>query len=274
MPPHRFFCPKLGLGLNQLAEDESHHALASLRLHRGDEVVLFDGVGREGLGVVERIDRRSLDVRVPTIHERPFEAAYRITLAVAMVKAHRQGYLIEKCTELGVAAIWPIVAERSVTRPGEAAVDKWSRRAIEAAKQAERAWMPVVTRPMKFAEAAVRAGEFAAAAITDPDESAIAFQSLLIAQRPGSAILVFVGPEGGWSEAERSIARANGITATRLAPTVLRAETAAVTVCAAVSLLSVGGAPPNPDIHVGRITPPGVNAGARITPGGAGDDVC
>jgi len=255
MPPHRFFCPHLDLGLNQLPEEESHHAFTSLRLHRGDEVVLFDGVGREGFGVVERIARRSLHVRVPTIHERPFEAAYRITLAVAMAKAHRQGYLIEKCTELGVAAIWPIVAERSVTRPGEAAVDKWSRRAIEAAKQAERAWMPVVARPMKFAEAVVRVGEFTAAVIADPDESAIAFQSLLIAQRPGSAVLVFVGPEGGWSEAERSISRANGIKTIRLAPTVLRAETAAVAVCAAVSLLSL-------------------NAEARIIPGGAGDDVC
>jgi 16S rRNA (uracil1498-N3)-methyltransferase len=243
MPRHRFFCPQLHLGLNQLAEEESHHALASLRLHRGDEVVLFDGVGREGFGIVERIDRRGIHVRVEAFQERPFEAAYRITLAVAMAKAHRQGYLIEKCTELGVAAIWPIVAERSVTRPGEAAVDKWSRRAIEAAKQAQRAWMPVVAHPMNFAEAVVRVGEFAAAAIADPDESAIAFQSLLIAQRPGSEILVFVGPEGGWSQAERSMARANGITTVRLAPTVLRAETAAVADCAAVSLLSVGGAP-------------------------------
>jgi 16S rRNA (uracil1498-N3)-methyltransferase len=191
-----------------------------------------------------------------------------------MAKTHRQGYLIEKCTELGVAAIWPIVAERSVTRPSEVAVEKWSRRAIEAAKQAERAWTPFVANPVNFAEAVLRVGEFAVAAIADPDERAVAFQSLLMSQRTGSAILVFVGPEGGWSEAERNMAFSNGITTVRLAPTVLRVETAAIAVCAAASLLSVGDVSPDPDIHVRRDILSGVNAGDQITPRGAGEDVC
>jgi len=239
--PHRFFSPIIKLGLNQLSEEESRHACGPLRLRCGDEVILFDGAGCEGRGVVERANHRSLGVNVATIQARPFEAVYRVTLAVAMAKAHRQGYLIEKCTELGAAGFWPILAERSVTRPGEAAVDKWSRRAIEAAKQAGRAWVPVIAQPMKFSEAVERSGEFAAAAITDPDDGAVAFQSLLAAQPRGGSILVFIGPEGGWSEAEIAAARCSGIVSTRLAPTVLRAETAAVAVCAAVALVSVGG---------------------------------
>jgi len=241
MASHRFHCATLACGLNRLGKEETHHVAVTLRLRCGDAVVLFDGSGREGVGLVERIDRRIVSVRVSTIHERPFDVAYRITLAVAMAKAHRQGYLIEKCTELGVAEIWPIFAERSVTRPDEAAVDKWSRRAIEAAKQSGRSWVPVIEKPRSFEEAVSLASGHETAVITDPDEKGIAFLSFLAGRRPKSAILVFVGPEGGWSDAERKIAGENGIKAVRLAPAILRAETAAVAVCAAVSLFSVGG---------------------------------
>ena len=251
MSPRRLYCPDLKEGLNLLPPEESHHAVSSLRAKAGDEFVVFDGRGREARARVERVTRRQTQVVVERITERPFDLLHRITLAVAMTKAHRQGYLIEKCTELGAAAFWPILAERSVVRcelraprltgrgaDPSAAVDKWSRRAVEAAKQSARAWVPTVESPQTFARAIARIGEFSAAAIADPDSSATPFTDFLRNHGEGSTLLVFVGPEGGWSEGECRAAVGAGAVRIRLSPTILRSETAAVAVCAAAALYS------------------------------------
>ena len=239
MSSHRFYCPDLKEGINLLPPEESHHAVSSLRAKAGYEFVVCDGRGREAAARVERVTRRQVHVVVERITERPFDLLHRITLAVAMTKAHRQGYLIEKCTELGAAAFWPILAERSVAKPTSTAVDKWSRRAVEAAKQSARAWVPTVEAPQTFAEAVARIGEFSAAAIADPDSSATPFTLFLGNHGEGSTLLVFVGPEGGWSEGECRAAAGAGAVFVKLSPTVLRSETAAVTVCAAAALHSV-----------------------------------
>jgi len=243
MAPRRLYCPDLTEGLNLLPPEESRHAVASLRARAGDEFLVFDGRGRDATARVERVARRQVRVTVEHITEHPFELRHQITLAVAMTKAHRQGYLIEKCTELGVAAFWPILAERSVARPTAAATNKWSRRAIEAAKQSARAWVPTVAAPQTFAKAVARIGEFAAAAMADPEPSAVPFSQLLDQYGEGSRLLVFVGPEGGWTEDECREAVGRGAVRIGLSPTVLRAETAAVAVCAAAALHSASNDP-------------------------------
>jgi len=243
MAPRRLYCPDLTEGLNLLPPEESRHAVASLRARAGDEFLVFDGRGRDATARVEKIARRQVRVTVEHITEHPFELRHRITLAVAMTKAHRQGYLIEKCTELGVAAFWPILAERSVARPTAASTNKWSRRAIEAAKQSARAWVPTVAAPQAFAEAVARIGEFDAAAMADPEPSAVPFSQLLDQYGEGSRLLVFVGPEGGWTEDECREAVGRGAVRIGLSPTVLRAETAAVAVCAAAALHSASNDP-------------------------------
>lgn len=230
-----------------LSPEESHHAMASLRAETGREVVLFDGAGREGVGVVDleagekgRAGKhRRLRVQVSSVRKRPFELAHKITLAVAMTKPLRQGYLVEKCTELGVAAIWPIMAERGVARPTAAAVEKWHRRAIEATKQSGRAWVPQITAPQSFSECLTRVGEFSASVLLHIDPSGIPFSAVLARQPEGAAMLAWVGPEGGWSDAEREGAAEAGVLLGTLGPTVLRTETAAVAVCAAAAMWSV-----------------------------------
>ena len=239
MARHRLFCERLGKGVVTLAPEESHHALVALRGQQGQEVVLFDGAGAEALGVISRIEHHRVSVEVSTVTHRPFELAHRITLAVAMTKTHRQGYLIEKCTELGVAAIWPIIADRSVVKPRAGALGRWSRRAIEAAKQSGRAWVPAIAAPQAFAECLARIGEFDAASLTLPSPGLVTFSRFLAARRKNERVLVCVGPEGGWSDPERDQAIAAGAVPTSLAPTLLRTETAAVAVCAAAAMCAV-----------------------------------
>ncbi len=214
--------------------------------------MLFDGAGGEAAGVLQRVDRRRAQVVVGRVTRRPFELAHRLTLAVAMGRTHRQGYLVEKCTELGAAAIWPIVAARSVAKPDKDAVAKWSRRAIEAAKQSGRAWVPEIAAPMEFAELLRRVDEFDVVAVADPCSSSwrgrcavIPFDEFVAASPADGTILALVGPEGGWSDDERTQLQVERMTAAKrptvvsLGPTILRTETAAVALCAAVAMASV-----------------------------------
>ena len=234
----RLYCPVLAAGANALSKEESHHAAKVLRLRQGDRVSLFDGLGHEGRGAVSGIRPQQVEVAVDSITTRPFETVHRITLAVALAKAHRHGYLVEKCTELGAAGFWPILAERSVTEPGEAAVEKWSRRAIEAAKQSHRVWLPTFEELQPISRAIERIPEFTAAAVADPEGAD--FRPAFLSCRPADAtLLVFVGPEGGFTQSEREQLIAAGAHPVRLAPTVLRTETAAVALCAAEAALSL-----------------------------------
>ncbi len=254
----RLFCPTLCEGSLLLSPEESHHAIAALRAKPGQEVLLFDGRGREAIGRITAIERRLLCVDVRRATRRPFELSCKITLAVAMARHYRQGYLIEKCTELGVAAIWPVIAERSVgnrpatsksrgdpRRPKPAARGKrgvqaarWYRRAIEAAKQSGRAWVPEIAAPQTFAESVDRVGEFDGSSLTHTDSKLTPFSRFLAAQPAGGSVLVWVGPEGGWADGERDRALNAGAVLTTLGPTALRTETAAVAVCAAAALHS------------------------------------
>lgn len=238
MPRHRLFCPALDKGLNLLSPEESHHAVASLRAKPGETVSLFDGRGRDAVGQITRIHRRRLEVNVVRFDERPFDLRWKLTLAVAMGRAHRQGYLIEKCTELGVAAVWPVITKRSVSKPDAGAVEKWTRRAVEAAKQSGRSWVPDIASPQQFDTVVNRIGEFTASAFTHPDSDLARFDTFLTAQPAESCILTWVGPEGGWTDAEREQLAQSGAVPTTLAPTVLRTETAAVAVMATTALLS------------------------------------
>jgi len=233
----RVYCPGLRVGTNILDEEEAHHVTRVLRLGAGDEVALFDGGGREAQGRIETVTRVQTAVAVESITEHPFDLRLRLTLAVAVTKAQRHSYLIEKCTELGVAGLWSIVTGRSVTQPADAAIEKWSRRAIEACKQSGRAWVPSIESPQPLDRAIARRGEFEAAFTAAP-AAPLPMHAAIAALPPDSRLLVFVGPEGGWTPAELAAFTSGGIASVALSPTVLRGETAAVAVCAAVALAS------------------------------------
>lgn len=238
MRHHRLYCPELKEGRVELSAEEAHHALTVLRLGEKDPVTLFDGRGGEAEGRIAEVSRRRLSVEVAQLVQRPFELPWRVTLAVALGRQHRQAYMIEKCTELGVAAIWPVLGERSVARPDRDAVAKWSRRAIEAAKQSGRAWVPTVESPMPFAAALERADEFDSVLLARAASGAPPMLEIAGALPAGARVLVFVGPEGGWTEDECRQSGRLGVVSVTLGPTVLRTETAAVAVCAVMAALA------------------------------------
>lgn len=234
----RLYVPDLSPGITLLGTEEAHHAIHVLRVRRGDAVVAFNGTGHEGVGVISAASRDGVEIEVANVALRDFDVSYRLTLAVAMGKVHRQGYLIEKCTELGVAAIWPMIAQRSVARPRDGATDKRRRRAIEAAKQSGRAWIPQIRSPLGFDDVVAERGSFELALIADTAESSTPLSPVISRAPVDSKILALVGPEGGWTDQECAHAVDAGFLPVSLAPTTLRTETAAVAVCAVIAMLS------------------------------------
>ena len=233
---HRLYCPTLGTGIVALPAEEAHHAAHSLRVAIGQPVVLFDGLGREGAGVIEHVGRRELRVEVDAVVERSFEFAIRLTLAVAVPKTPRQGFLVEKCTELGVAELWPLITDRGVVKGGDAGVRKWSRRAVEAAKQSGRAWLPSIGESRSLRECLALRRHFDAAYLADTDGAHRPIVQALEGGTDHGTLLICVGPEGGWSDSERQDAAEHGVEPVTLGPTTLRTETAAIAACAAVAL--------------------------------------
>ena len=204
-----------------LDDTDRHHLERVLRLRAGDEVTVADGRGGW------RVCRFGPELE-PTgsLEHRP-SAEPKLTMAFALMKGERPEWTVQKLTELGVDEIVPFVAERSVVRWRDDRADRQLERlrrvAREAAMQSRRAWLPEVTAVTTFTDVAARSG----AALIDiggTDRPTLRHRVLL------------VGPEGGWSDAERDC----GLPAVGLGPNVLRAETAAVAAASVWSGLRAG----------------------------------
>ena len=116
MTAHRFHTPDLHLGILDLSPNEAHHANAVMRLKPGDAVELFDGKGAIAVGILQAAGKRGASVEVTEIQRVERPNSNPLVLAMAIPKSPRQSFLFEKCTELGVDAIWPITFDRSDRR--------------------------------------------------------------------------------------------------------------------------------------------------------------
>jgi 16S rRNA (uracil1498-N3)-methyltransferase len=182
-------------------------------------------------------DSVTLDVRAVRTFPPPQP---RLAVAQALPKGDRGELAVELMTEVGVDAVIPWAAARSITKwqaeRGAKALAKWRSTAREAAKQSRRAWLPEVTELATPAALAERVAAAACAVVLEADAPAKLHELAL----PGSGeVLLLVGPEGGISPAERAALRDAGATEARLGPTVLRTSTAGA--AAAVILLSRAG---------------------------------
>jgi 16S rRNA (uracil1498-N3)-methyltransferase len=220
-----------------LPEWTAHHARDVLRLRAGMSVRVFDGAGHEYEATLDQVSRQAVTARLGhRVQPRP-ESPLRVVLALSALKGDRMELVIQKATELGVAAVRPIVTARTdaAARPAlkGSRQDRWEKVASGAAEQCGRAVVPEIA-PTETLDHLL-AGPFDGARILllgSDDASSIASE----AARP-SAVLLLVGPAGGWEDAELARARACGFRGVRLGPRVLRSETAALAALAAVQTL-------------------------------------
>jgi 16S rRNA (uracil1498-N3)-methyltransferase len=220
-----------------LPEAAAHHATRVLRLRTGDAVTLFDGRGGEYAARVAAIGKR--DVEVDVGHHDPVEreSPLAVTLVQALSSGERMDVTIQKAVELGVARIVPVASERGVVRlQGERAdkrVAHWRQIAVSACEQCGRNRIPEVSAICPLATWLAGADSGVARWMLTPG-AAVALRDL---PRPDRPIELLVGPEGGFTPEEEDQARRAGFAPVRLGPRVLRTETAAPALLAALLAL-------------------------------------
>lgn len=223
-----------------LSEEESRHLRDVLRLRAGDEAYVFDGEGREFACVVREVGGRregaTLEVREPAEPPSP-ESPLELTLALSMLKGENFDFVLKKATELGISRIAPVVTMRAILRPRDEhdarrRAERWRRLALEAAKQCGRARVPAIEVPVNFAAFVRRNRQADAVHVLFAERGGSPLESSYSAATRPSAVVALVGPEGGWADEEVELARAHGWHVVTLGGRTLRAETAAMTICA------------------------------------------
>jgi 16S rRNA (uracil1498-N3)-methyltransferase len=161
-------------------------------------------------------------------------AVPRVTLVLAVFKFDRMEWAIEKCTELGVSRIVPVIARRTDSHLAAATgkrAERWQRIVVEASEQARRVSPPGVGSPIKLKEATALPGT--TRVVLSECEKGVSLKDALKSHSEGELVLA-VGPEGGWTEEELAAFHQAGWTSASLGDTILRAETAAIAAVAVV----------------------------------------
>ena len=216
-------------GVAQVEGAELHHMREVLRLTPNAQVSLLDPAGFEHSGTIERYEPDRAVIRIDGTRAPRAEA--RIIVAAAIVKGPRMDLLVEKASELGACAMWPLICARSVVRaPGYERISRWRRLALAAAKQSRSPRQTEVAEPLEFADLIRSVPADTLAVICTPGCEPLS--EVLRRLRPG-AILIAIGPEGDFDDLERNAATDAGFVAVGLGPNRLRSETAAI---AAVSI--------------------------------------
>jgi 16S rRNA (uracil1498-N3)-methyltransferase len=234
--PHRFFLAEPvppGKSSLTLPQDVSRQISRVLRMRAGDKIAVFDGSGLEWPATIEDVGRDTVTVKIGAGTDPLSEPKLSVTVCQALIPSDRMDYVIQKCTELGVSRIMPIVTERVQAKdatPSEKRVERWQRIAREAAELAGRTRVPGIMEQRSLGDA------LSAMASTGPllmlweEEHG---KSLRVAVReslsssPGHVALL-IGPVGGLSEDEAIAAKHAGAMVVGAGARILRAETAPV----------------------------------------------
>ncbi len=210
----------------------AHHAVRVLRLRDGERIVLFDGEGGEAeatLQVRGKTVAATLAARRAVDRESPLQ----IVLVQALAASDKMDWVVQKAVELGVGAIQPVQAERSVLRLAGERADKrlahWQQVAVAACEQCGRNRIPAV-RPLQPLAHWLAAHRDALGYVLAPGGAA----SFADEPAPQGVVHLLVGPEGGWSDAELAAFDAAGCRRVHLGPRVLRTETAGLAAIAAL----------------------------------------
>lgn len=226
----RFYAPGLDPSRGQvtLDSDESHHLVHVLRLVAGDEIAVFDGHGREFQARVARADRNAASVTIGAPIATAPEAPVLTILVQAVLKGDKMDGVVRDATMAGVAQIVPVVTERSLV--GWSALrrahERWRRIAVASAKQCGRARLPTIEPPQPVRDWLEAPFDGRRLLLAEPSSGQDHVQTL----RTGLAgpvpprVACIVGPEGGWSAAERESARTAGCVLVSLGSMTLRAD--------------------------------------------------
>ena len=198
---------------------EESHLFRILRARPGETVAVLDGHGMLGTALVEQ--DRCLRLEMKRAVPPPMR---RLHLYFAPPKKQKLDVMLKQAVELGVFELVPMLCERSVVQPGESSVaGRWVDLLFEACKQSGNPFLPVVANPLPFGSALSRARETCGALVLGSNRTGVSPEL-----GDASDVAFFVGPEGGFTDAETDAMFAAGAVPLRIGDWTLRVETAAV----------------------------------------------
>ena len=231
----RFFVDRAAVqsGKPTLTGPDVKHVRTVLRLRPGDEVSLFDGQGWDYCARIEALTPRAVTLEVlkrfPSISESPV----KITIGQALLRGRKMDRVVRQLTELGIHALIPVIAERSIPRlQGDRWLQKqrrWEAIAAESLKQCGRFCGPRLEPPMPLETVIGTAETYDLSVVFHDDEGLSAPESDPLEQTGQiRRVLALVGPEGGFAPGEIKLAVSAGFACISFGPRVLKADTAVV----------------------------------------------
>lgn len=228
---HRFFITPEQFDSHRpvVRGQDVRHMVKVLRLKPGDRVELLDGAGRAAKAMVEHVRKEEVVCLKMGEFEPLGAPPVEVILVQGIAKGDKMDLIIQKCTELGVSVVIPLICHRSVVQLDDGKIQdrqaRWQRVALEAAKQCRRPDVPVVSLPRKLPDVLAGMPKGSAAIMPWEGEDTRSFSDALAGDTPES-IYIFIGPEGGFEPYEAEEARRAGVSTVSLGPRILRTETA------------------------------------------------
>jgi 16S rRNA (uracil1498-N3)-methyltransferase len=200
-------------------------------MRHGQEVIVLNGKGQEYVVKLVIDENGQVSGRIKSRRQAMGEPVVRLVLYLSLTQREKFEWMLQKCTEVGAAAIVPFISSRCLIQDQHDAgrkLDRWRKIVLEAAEQSGRGIVPDVQDPVMFPQAVQQAHDGSALAlIAYESEQQQQLRQVLAGQHPDRVALL-IGPEGGFSEEEIALAKASGLVSVGLGQRILRMETAAI----------------------------------------------
>ncbi|MDP1666377.1 MAG: 16S rRNA (uracil(1498)-N(3))-methyltransferase [Methylobacter sp.] len=221
--------------LTELDDDNGHYVRTVLRLKKDDQIILFNGHGGEYLCAITEVSRKAVLITVGQWDDRSVESPLQVTLGLGISRGDRMDLTVQKAVELGVNRITPLLTERCVVQfKGDKKPQRlmhWQKIVQHAAEQSGRTTLPSLLE-IELLQNWV-GNQQGLKVFLDP----YAETTLTELKPEAMKVTLLTGPEGGFSNQERDIAKASGFIPVRLGSRILRTETASLAALAAVQML-------------------------------------
>jgi len=231
----KFFTEKITDNVAMITGEDAAHIARVLRMRVGEPLTVCDLKGTDYECEITFVNIAEVTLNIISSRPSVAEPTVRVTLFQGLPKADKMELIVQKCVELGVNAIVPVITTRCVSRPDEAAlnrkVERWGKIAQEAAKQSGRGILPKVKAAISF-ETAVEQLSKSINPIMFYENSTVSLKEILT--RTSSEIGILIGPEGGFTKEEAEYAQRLGIQISSLGPRILRTETAPLCALSAI----------------------------------------
>ena len=213
---------------------QAHYVSRVLRLRAGDTLAIFDGAGYESQLNLVRVSGHHVQGHVLSAVRRPPAHSLRVILGQGLPKNANMDLIVEKCSELGLTTLVPLFTARTVVKETpnrlDTKLERWQRIAAAAARQSGRSILLDIHPPQSLTSFCEQYATLPGKLMCWESEQQVGLRQAIGPLSNTDAIVVLIGPEGGWTPQEVDEARSQGFTTISLGPLILRTETAAMTI--------------------------------------------